>query len=153
MLEVVPETLSVTHFYYIAYQGSNRKKSNATLHIKGVNSTLRIFITRRLNRLPVFFTKTPTRDLNSHNKDGQLVWVEWLTVSTRSERTFLWLYHVMKESSKVATVFISCLCLMKVPEMNDNSLPAVYIKKNVRSSTRNSVCNSFLLYCLSRIQS
>ena len=58
----------------------------------------------------------------------------------------------MKESSKVATVFISCLCLMKVPEMNDNSLPAVYIKKIVRSSTRNSVCNSFLLYCLSGIQ-
>ena len=34
MLEVVPETLSVTHFYYIAYQGSNRKKSNATLQSK-----------------------------------------------------------------------------------------------------------------------
>lgn len=34
MLEVVPETLSVTHFYYIAYQGSNPKKSNATLQSK-----------------------------------------------------------------------------------------------------------------------
>ena len=108
--------------------------------------------------LPFLFKQDSIKSLFSNKRlskdsSGQLVWVEWLTVSTRSERTFLWLYHVTKESSKVATVFISCLCLMKVPEMNDNSLPAVYIKKNVRSSTRNSVCNSFLLYCLSGIQS
>lgn len=84
--------------------------------------------------LPFLFKQDSIKSLFSDKRlskdsSGQLVWVEWLTVSTRSERTFLWLYHVTKESSKVATVFISCLCLMKVPEMNDNSLPAVYIKK------------------------
>ena len=47
--------------------------------------------------MPVFFTKTPTRDLNSHNKDGQLTIFSYSVCMKCYAWSFYWSEHINYE--------------------------------------------------------